>query len=252
MRNGKFGIFWLEPRKGKVVVYKGKFPETIEVEGSESHSLYTNLRTANSGQVRMDILTKHPDHPAVLTYLDMDYARSELNDQFLGEFYSKANESAKAMLPNLKAYLFTKDISKVKVGAQVYDFTATDADGQTFDTKAYRGKYLLLDFASTGCGPCWKAYPDMVKIVSAYNDLQVLTYNLDESIEVWKSIADRQKVNLPWPVLWKGNDKKEIFNIYDVDILPSFFLISPKGEVLEAWGGTGKGRMAAALRKHVQ
>jgi glutathione peroxidase-family protein len=140
----------------------------------------------------------------------------------------------------------------VKVDSEIYDFTGQDKDGNSFNTKDYRGKYLLLDFAATGCGPCWSGYPELVTETSKYDNLEVLTFNQDDAIETWQSIADQRDIQLDWPVLWTGETKKEVFEIYNIQGWPNFFLISPEGKVLHNWMGSGGEQLQSTLSKFVK
>jgi peroxiredoxin len=50
------------------------------------------------------------------------------------------------------------------------DFTATDLDGKTIDTKQLRGKVIVLNFWFTTCTGCVQEMPDLNKIVAKYKD----------------------------------------------------------------------------------
>ena len=141
--------------------------------------------------------------------------------------------------------------TKVRENDMIFDFTAKDASGKAFSTRDFRGEYLLLDFAATGCGPCWQGYPDMIDIVKEYPNLKVMTYNQDFAKAGWQKQAERLNINIKWPVLWEGEDKAEVFSKYGIDGWPYFFLISPEGKVVEKWLGSNKGRLVSALKKHL-
>jgi hypothetical protein len=57
---------------------------------------------------------------------------------------------------------------------------------------------------------------------------------------------------LPWPVLWKGDNKLEIFERYNVEGWPLHFLISPEGKVIDTWYGSGGNRLAKKLGKQIK
>ncbi len=56
------------------------------------------------------------------------------------------------------------------VQATIPDFTIQDLDGKTFDTKALRGKILIINFWATWCGPCRGEMPDIEKIYKQLGD----------------------------------------------------------------------------------
>ncbi|OEK06345.1 TlpA family protein disulfide reductase [Roseivirga misakiensis] len=249
MPNGRYGDFWLEPGDMDVTIKKSGFPKTMEVIGSETDALYKYFKyTKDITQVEKRIL-EDPEHVASLNYLAGYYKRH--SNEFLSKLIDGYSEETQQKLSWITAYVKTSDMKKVAKGTQLYHFTAKTQSGETINTKDFAGKYLLLDFASTGCGPCWQGYPEMIKTVSKYEDLQVLTFNEDNQKETWNKFAKARNLDIKWPVLWDSEEKFEIFEMYEIEGWPSFFLISPEGKVLEEWFGAGKTKLKNALKKHL-
>lgn len=250
-KNGRYSVFWIEPGASTVTVNKRGFPTSVHVEGSESHRIYQSVRYTKSKEETKQAFATNPNHIAALHQLNKGYRSSGLSAEELQALYDLVDENNLSHLDDLRAYLAVANIPKVRIDSEVYDFEASDATGESYSTADYRGKYLLLDFAATGCGPCWQGYPDLITETSKYPNLQVFTYNEDESRETWQKIAKSQQIDLPWPVLWHSDDKKELFNIYDINGWPTFLLISPEGKVLDRWMG-GKAHLTRTLAKFVK
>lgn len=251
-KNSRFTGFWLEPGKGEVIVRKKGFPQATEVKGSKSHEIYQGLRFADDNKAFIQTFMENKDNTIALDVLNTTFKFQKFEQAELQSMFDAVTSDNKKLLPYVSAALNTFGLDDVTLNSQMVDFAADDQNGNAYNTKEYRGKYLLLDFASTGCGPCWTGYPDMIKEVSKYENLQVLTYNEDDEIDAWNNIANRRNIELPWPVLWKGQNKLEIFERYNVEGWPLHFLISPEGKVLETWFGSGGSRLAKTLEKHVK
>jgi peroxiredoxin len=95
-------------------------------------------------------------------------------------------------------------------------FTLQDIRGQTWDSKSLRGKVVLVNFWSTGCGPCLEEMPDLEQLYQRFRTqgLVVLAMSGDEPADLRKYVA-AQKVS--FPVLIDADDKvKEQFRVVGI------------------------------------
>lgn len=248
----KFSGFYVEQGATEVIVKKKGFPSSLEVPGSKSHSIYSSIAHAKNEKDFLSNTLANIESPVALDIFNQRFRFQKLSIEELKQVYNSAPKEHKDVLGDLSAFINTAGLEKAEVGGQIIDFEGEDQFGETFSTDQYRGKYLLLDFASTGCGPCWAGYPDMQVQTSKYDNLQVITYNQDNAIEGWNKLAEQRGIKLPWPVLWKGENKLEIFELYNVEGWPLHYLISPEGEILERWYGSGGDRLMKTLAKHIE
>lgn len=244
----RYQSFWIDNVNMEVYIPKSGFVGGVASKGSSSQAIWDSLLAASQKE-KAQILEENIDSKVALSYL------SERSNELL----ATDRERLLSMVPievkeqanyGLSGISIDKK-SKVKENDQIVDFTGKDANGKAFSTKDFRGEYLLLDFAATGCGPCWMGYPDLIEIQKKYSTLNIITFNQDFSIEAWEKQAERRNIEIEWPVLWVAENKREIFEKYGIDGWPYFFLISPEGKVLDTWFGSRKGRLESALKKHL-
>jgi len=121
------------------------------------------------------------------------------------------------------------DVPPVEVGSPAPDFNSTTIDSIDFKLSENRGKVLLLEFWATWCGPCIVEIPALKEAYTNYKDkgFEIIGIGLDDTDKI-KSYAQEQGMN--WKhICHKG---EEIKRLYQIDGIPSSFLISSDGIIL--------------------
>jgi peroxiredoxin len=126
-------------------------------------------------------------------------------------------------------------LARVSIGATAPEFSQADTAGRPVSLKDFRGKYVLIDFWASWCGPCREENPNLIKAFERYkdNNFTVLGVSLDRrtSKDAWLKAI--KKDGLPWTQVsdLKGWDN-EVCKIYSVESVPKNFLIDPDGKIV--------------------
>lgn len=139
-----------------------------------------------------------------------------------------------------------KEIAKGETAA---DGDLFDIDGGVHHLADFKGKYILLDFWSIGCGPCLQAIPEMKEVAEAYKDsLVIVSLSLDTK-EIWKQ--ESPKHGMTWYNLNDLKGRSGMAAKYGVWGIPHYVLVSPQGTMTTQWSGYSKGNLKENVKKHL-
>lgn len=127
----------------------------------------------------------------------------------------------------------TNNTNYALLNKQAPDLTMNGVDGKPISISSFTGKYLLVDFWASWCGPCRQENPN---VVAAYNKFKnknftILGVSLDEDKSAWlKAIA---KDNLTWTHMsdlkqWESDAVKA----YGIEGIPFNVLVDPSGKII--------------------
>jgi thiol-disulfide isomerase/thioredoxin len=154
----------------------------------------------------------------------------------LKDIYSSFANNYKNSDKGLKLNTYISQISNLEVGAVLPAFSYIDKNGKSYNLNDIKGKKgTLVIFWASWCGPCRDEIPDLKKLYQIYSPKQInfVSVSTDHDIAKWKQALSVE--NMPWVNLSNlpGNSK-EINLKYNLDAIPSMFLIDGEGRIVMA------------------
>ncbi|MCP4121477.1 MAG: AhpC/TSA family protein [Bacteroidetes bacterium] len=157
-------------------------------------------------------------------YMEYDQLKPVVDQIIEGGTETKYLTSLNEMLVKLK---------QLAIGAKAPDFTEVLVDGSDFSMSSLAGKYVLLDFWASWCGPCRRENPNVVAMYEELGgeDFEIVGISLDKHRDKWLQAIDDDKLTWVHVSDLKGW-KCAVADIYNVKAIPKTYLLDRDGNIV--------------------
>lgn len=197
-------------------------PETIEALQNRADSLTTAALDANASNL-------FGAYVLVNSYYDME--SDEVRDRIA------------RLSPEVRRTEIVADLEKtldaqanVEVGKPYIDLRFNDTEGKPvfLSSLVGEGKWVLIDFWATWCGPCKREIPYLVNAYEEFGGkgFEIYGVSLDSDAEAWKSYVAEHGMNWVNVLGTESDEARAQIELYAVQSIPSNFLISPDGTIV--------------------
>ncbi len=186
------------------------------------------------------------ENPAsiVSAYFLMSLENS-LSDSELKQAFEKLADTAKTTAYGKMIAEKIKSTEATAIGQEAIAIDKKDINGNPVNLETLKGKYVLIDFWGSWCGPCRGSHPHLKEVYKKYKSdgLEILgiaqeqSDNMDDNIKTWKKAITED--GLPWLQVLNNQDrdKFDAVKAYGVTAFPTKVLIDKDGKIIARYVG---------------
>jgi len=204
--------------------------------GDEREGLMKTYATLQENlQKEIDnFISSKPGSPVAAFILNATYQFNE-DPILLESRFNKLTAKVKTSEPGKQLEEFIAESKIGAIGTASLDFTQADTSGIPVSLASFRGKYVLIDFWASWCGPCRQENPNVVESFNKFSkkNFTVLGVSLDRPGQKEKWMEAIHKDGLAWTHVsdlqfWENAAAK----LYNVKGIPQNFLVDPEGKIV--------------------
>ena len=269
--------FFVEPGNVKLQI-DATFPNGGRASGTPANELYEQYKSISSLCTRMqidsikvmtstkgaewtdsaegmDIRRRIGGEAKLKTHLARLHFLLEHNDSPLSPLmirkellftltFDEANELRQSISPALADHNYYEAFSNavlaknIGIGSELPNIAMPTVDGKRLTLKDFRGKYVLLDFWASWCGPCRREIPYVIKLYNETRGVKdkfvIISFSLDNKKKAWTDAIPTMGMNLPdWIHVsdlygWNSPAARDL----GVSAIPKTFLLDPEGKLI--------------------
>ena len=129
---------------------------------------------------------------------------------------------------------------KFSDGEKAPGFSSTLINGDKFSLDDLNGRYVLLDFWGSWCGPCRHESPDLVRLNREFmgkkfrdaSGFDIVSVAIETNENRWKKAIQSDNLMWPYHIVQLDRFKGAIATQYGVKEIPTKYLLDTKGEIL--------------------
>lgn len=199
--------------------------------------LYRQIESQRDDRIKW-MVQNEPKNPATVFLLSMldwknqaNFVLAELDKQLS----TNPNFEEAALLK--KEILEEQATAKItQSGSLIPNISYPGVNGKALALSSFKGKYVILDFWASWCGPCRKSIPKLKELYTLYKNkgLEILSVSIDTDEAAWrKAMADEA---MPWSQVLSPNKEKTMKD-FSIQGVPTLFLINREGRIVEKFTG---------------
>lgn len=216
--------------------YKHQYsPEEYSKLYEEQYPLLLS-RQAKVDAARMDFIRQYPTSPLSLyiaeTLINTEFSRTKEELEELSRITAHVEDSVRK-----PRFLKRMELAQFQYKGVIYtDLSLETPTGENVKLSEHiqPGRYTILDFWASWCGPCKAAIPSIKKLYNEYSRemLDVISVSVDEKNADWQKALKEEKMEWAQLRAAQRESMMELSFKYNLLSIPRLMLVDPEGKVV--------------------
>ncbi len=140
----------------------------------------------------------------------------------------------KILLITISICLLQAATAQLRKGQEAPAIDLPNMQDSIVSLSSFKGKVVLLDFWASWCGPCRRSNPALVKLYNEFKDqgLEIVGVSVDQGKMAWLDAVKDDKLPYVQLIDSRGS-KSDVMNNYEIQVIPTQFLIDKQGYLRE-------------------
>lgn len=188
-------------------------------------------------QNKIDLISNYimKNNDKFMSLVALMHNSTDLGEEQIRFLWDKLSISIKKTDLGMKFNAQIDHMTNVQIGEIAPAFKIKDINNNMISLDDFRGKYILIEFWASWCGPCRKENPCLIKAYEKFGNknFTILGISLDEQKDKksWIKAVEDDKITWLQASELSGFDS-EVAQLYHVKGLPSNFLVNPEGVIV--------------------
>lgn len=212
------------------VIEDKKLKKENDTEGLKKNKVQGDIIVKERKKIEYNFVRENP-----ASFVSFSLMKSYANymDESCEPLFNSLDKTFKESTEGKEIIIRLEKAKKFFIGQPITDFTQKDSLGNDVALSSLKGKYVLIDFWASWCGPCRSENPNLVKLYQQYkkDNFEIIGISLDTNRDKW--LKGIKADGLKWlHVSDLKGWKNEVAKLYDVNFIPQNLLIDPNGIIV--------------------
>jgi thiol-disulfide isomerase/thioredoxin len=179
------------------------------------------------------LVQQYGDRNSIILLLNSIRNKTELHDEVIARLERK-NPDYPPLVKYKAQRIEEKELkARLEKGQPAPDFSYPTPNGkENLGPHSFKGKFLIIDFWASWCGPCRMEIPNLKKDYETYRSkgVEILSVSIDKDESAWRKAMKEE--DMPWSQVLAPDTGKDILKTYQFSAIPHIVLLDKEGKII--------------------